>query len=55
MDTCDPSVEKRRPLDSYTDAEIEALYAETADEDREFAALGLREWLERLDAEDTAQ
>jgi len=39
---------ERRSLDSYSDAEIDALYAPTADEDRALAAMGLSAWAKRL-------
>lgn len=43
---------RRRSLDSYSDAELAALYAPTAEEDRELAALGLSAWVEGLDKAD---
>jgi hypothetical protein len=45
-----PVAQKRRPLSSYSDAELSALYAPTADEDRDLASLGLAAWAHRLEA-----
>lgn len=42
----------RRTLDSYTEEELKILYAETAEEDKAFAELGLEDWAKRLEMED---
>ncbi len=39
---------ERRSLDSYSDAELDALYAPTEAEDRALAAMGLSAWAKRL-------
>jgi hypothetical protein len=45
--------ETRRPLSSYSKAELSALYKEFAEEDRELAALGIADFARSLEAEDS--
>lgn len=45
-----PTTQQRRPLSSYSDAELSVLYAPTTDQDRELASLGLAAWAHHLEA-----
>jgi hypothetical protein len=47
--------ERRKFQTQFDDLEIEALYAESADEDRELAETGLAEYAASLEREDAAQ
>ncbi len=47
--------EHRKTNSSFDDAELEALYAEFADEDRELAETGLADYATSLAREDAAQ
>lgn len=47
--------ERRKNDSQLDDAELEALYAEFADEDRELAESGLTEYAANLEREDVAQ
>ncbi len=47
--------ERRKVETPIDDAELEALYAEFADEDRELAESGLTEYAANLEREDTAR
>jgi len=47
--------EHRKYDSQLDDTELEALYAEFADEDRELAEVGLAEYAANLEREDTAQ
>ncbi len=47
--------ERRKFETQFDDAELETLYAEFADEDRELAEVGLAEYAANLEREDTAQ
>ena len=47
--------ERRKNDSQLDDAELEALYAEFADEDRELAENGLTEYAANLEREDAAQ
>jgi ABC-type phosphate transport system auxiliary subunit len=47
--------ERRKFETQFDDVELEALYAEFADEDRELAEIGLAEYSANLEREDTAQ
>ena len=46
--------ERRKSETQFDDARLEALYAEFADEDREFAEVGLSEYAANLEREDRA-
>ena len=47
--------ERRKFETQFDDIELEALYAEFADEDREFAETGLADYAANLAREDTAR
>jgi ABC-type phosphate transport system auxiliary subunit len=47
--------ERRRVEPQFDDVELETLYAEFADEDRELAEVGLAEYAANLEREDAAQ
>lgn len=47
--------ERRKLETQFDDVELEALYAEFADEDRELAEVGLAEYTANLEREDAAQ
>ena len=47
--------ERRKSETQFDDVELEALYAEFADEDRELAKVGLAEYAANLEREDAAQ
>ena len=47
--------ERRKFETQFDDVELEALYAEFADEDRELAEAGLAEYAANLEREDAAQ
>ncbi len=47
--------ERRKFETQFDDVELEALYAEFADEDRELAETGLAEYAANLEREDAAQ
>ena len=47
--------EHRKDDSQLDDTELEALYAEFADEDRELAEVGLAEYAANLEREDSAQ
>ena len=47
--------ERRKVVSQFDDVELEALYAEFADEDRELAEVGLTEYAANLEREDAAR
>ena len=47
--------ERQRHDSQFDDTELEALYAEFADEDRKLAEVGLAEYAANLECEDLAQ
>lgn len=47
--------ERRKSETQFDDVELEALYAEFADEDRELAEVGLAEYAANLEREDTTR
>ncbi len=47
--------ERHKSESKFDDAELEALYAEFADEDRELAEVGVTEYAVSLEREDAAQ
>ncbi len=46
---------ERRKFDQFDDVELEALYAEFADEDRDLAEAGLADYADNLEREDAAR